>query len=86
MLQKLLQNIWKTKYAKSNYQTNTQHFSNPEYIFKSAKSSLEKRNPVENSKTIICKVLSKISNRKKTSKQQYNFYKEEKTSLEVYGM
>ena len=81
--------IWELewqKYPKSNYQTNTQHFSNPEHIFKSAKNFLEKRNPIEDSsKTIICKVLSKISNRKKTSKQQYNFYKA-KISLEVYGM
>ena len=51
-------------------QTNTKHFSNPEDIFKSAKNFLGKRNPKEDSfKTAIIKVLSKISNRKKTSKQ-----------------
>ena len=55
-------------------QTHKKYFSNPEDIFKSAKNFLEKRNPEEDSsKTTISKVLSKISNRKKTSKQQYNF-------------
>ena len=52
--------IWKTK----------QHFSKPEDIFKSAKKFLEKLNTKEgSSKTTISKFLSKISNRKKTSKQ-----------------
>ena len=51
-------------------QTNTKNFSNPEDIFKSAKNVLEKRNPKEESfQTSISIVLSKISNRKKTSKQ-----------------
>ena len=51
-------------------QTNTKHFSNPEDIFKSAKNFLEKLNTKEDSsKTTISKFLSKISNRKKTSKQ-----------------
>ena len=50
-------------------QTNTKHSSNPN-IFKSA---------------TISKVLSKIPNRKKTSKQQYNFCKT-KISLKVHGM
>ena len=61
MLQNILQNIWKIKYAKSN---------NTEDIFKSAKNILEQLNTKEDfSKTIISKFLSKISNRKKTSKQ-----------------
>ena len=65
MLQNFLQNIWKIKYAKIK-----QHFSNPEDIFKSAKNFLEKLNTKEDcSKTTISKFLSKISNRKKTSKQ-----------------
>ena len=55
-------------------------------FFKSAKNFLEKRNPKEDSsKTTISKVLSKISNKKKTSKQQYNFHKA-KSSLEVHEM
>ena len=67
-------------------QTNTKHFSNPEDIFKSAKNFLEKRNLKEDSsKTNIYKVLSKISNRSKISKQQHNFCKA-KISLEVHGM
>ena len=67
-------------------QTNKKHFSNPENIFKSAKNFLIKRNPKEDSsKTTISKVLSKISNKKKTSKQQYNFWKA-KVYLEVHGM
>ena len=67
-------------------QTNTKHFSNPEDIFKSAKNFLERRKPKsDSSKTTISKVLSKISNRKNTSKQQYNFCKG-KISLEVHGM
>ena len=50
-------------------QTNTKHFSNPEDIFKSAKNFLEKSSPKEDSsKTTISKVLSKIYNKKKTSK------------------
>ena len=78
MLQNFLQNV--------QNQTNVKHFSNPEDIFKSIKNFLEKRNHKENSsKTTISKVLSKISNRKKTSKQQYNFCKA-KISLEVHGM
>ena len=44
------------------------------------------RNPKEDfSKITISKALNKISNRKKTSKQQYNFCKG-KVSLEVHGM
>ena len=39
-----MQNISKTKYAKSS---NTKYFSNPEVPFKSAKNFLEKRNPKE---------------------------------------
>ena len=54
--------------------TDTKHFSNPEDIFKSARNFLEKRNLNEDScENIISKVLSKIPNIKKTSKQQYNF-------------
>ena len=50
-------------------QTNKKHFSNPEDIFKSAKNFLEKSSPKEDSsKTTISKVLSKIYNKKKTSK------------------
>ena len=53
---------------------NTKHFSNPEGIFKSAKKIFGKLNTKEDfSKTTISKFLSKIPNRKKTSKQQYNF-------------
>ena len=67
-------------------QTNTKHFSNPEDIFKSAKDFLRKGNLKEDfSKTTISKVLSKIFNRKKNSKQQYNFWKA-KISLEVHGI
>ena len=76
ILQNFLQNIWKIKYAKSN----------PEDILKSAKNFLENLNTKEDSsKTTISKFLSKISNRKKTSKQYYNFRKA-KTSLEVHGL
>ena len=54
--------------------TDTKHFSNPEDIFKSARNFLEKRNLNEDScENFISKVLSKIPNIKKTSKQQYNF-------------
>ena len=67
-------------------QTNTKHFRNPEVIFKSAKNYLEKLNTKEDSsKTTISRFLSKIPNRKTTSKQQYNFCKA-KISLEVHGM
>ena len=56
--------------------TDTKHFSNPEDIFKSARNFLEKRNLNEDScENTISKVLSKIPNIKKTSKQQYNFWK-----------
>ena len=66
-------------------QTNIKRFSSPEDIFKSAKNFFEKLNPKENfSKTTISKVLSKISNRQKTSKQKSNFCKA-KISLEVHG-
>ena len=66
--------------------TNTKHFTNPEDIFKLAKNFLERRNPKENSsKTAISKVLGKISVRKKTLKQQYNFCKA-KSSLKVHDM
>ena len=54
--------------------TDTKHFSNPKDIFKSARNFLEKRNLNEDScENFISKVLSKIPNIKKTSKQQYNF-------------
>ena len=50
-------------------QTNTKHSSNPEDIFKSAESLLEKPNTKQDfSKTTISKIVSKISHRKKTSK------------------
>ena len=46
-------------------QTNTKHSSNADDIFKSAKNLLEKLNPNEDSsKTIISKVLKKITERK----------------------
>ena len=77
MLQNFLQNIWKKNMQN---QTNAKHFRNPEDIFKSAKNFLEKLNL-----TTISKFLSKIPNRKKTSKQQYNFCKA-KISVEVHGM
>ena len=55
-------------------QTHTECFSSSEGTFKSAKILLEKLNPKEDSsKTTISKVLILISNRKKTSKQQYKF-------------
>ena len=67
-------------------QTNTKYSSNTEDIFKSAKNILEKLNTKEDSsKTTISKFLSKIPNRKTTSKQQYNFCKA-KISLEVHSM
>ena len=54
--------------------TDTKHFSNPEDIFKSARNFLEKRNLNEDScENTISKVLSKIPNIKKTSKQKCNF-------------
>ena len=72
------QNMRNQKYAKDS--------SNSEDIFKSAKNFLEKLNTKEDSnKTTISKIESKIRNRKKTSKQQYNFCKA-KISLEVHGM
>ena len=77
MLQNFLQNIWKKNMQN---QTNAKHFRNPEDIFKSAKNFLEKLNL-----TTISKFLSKIPNRKKTSKKQYNFCKA-KISVEVHGM
>ena len=77
------------KYLKDkicNIKLKVKHLSKPEYIFKPAKNFLEKRNLIEDSsKTTISKILSKISNRKKTLNQQYNFCKA-KISLEVYGM
>ena len=67
-------------------QTNANHSRNPKDIFKSAKKFLEKLYPKEDSsKTTISKVLSKISNRRKTSKQQYNFCND-MISLEVHDM
>ena len=58
-------------------QTDSKHSSNPKDTFKSAQNFLEKPNPEENfSKTTISKFLSKTPNRRKTSKQQYNFYKD----------
>ena len=84
MLQNILQNICKTKHAKSK--KIQKHPSNLENIFKSAKNNLEKLTTKEDSsKTTISKVLNKIPNRKKISKQQYNFFKA-KISLEVHGM
>ena len=68
-------------------QTNAKHFINPEDIFKSGKHFLEKRKPKEESlKTTLPKVLNKTSNRKKTSKQQYNFCTRLRFLLEVHGM
>ena len=65
---------------------NTKHYSKPEDIFKLAKNVLEKLSTKEDSsKSTISKILIKIPNRKKTSKQQYNFCKA-KISLEVHGM
>ena len=67
-------------------QINTKHSSNPECIFTPANKFLEKLNAKEDSsKAALSKVLRKIPNRKKTSKQQYNFCKA-KISLEVHGM
>ena len=65
-------------------ETKTKYSSNPKGIFKTAKGLLEKLNTKEDSsKTIMSKVLSKISHRKKTSKQQYNFCRA-KISLKVH--
>ena len=65
-------------------QTNTKYSSNPKDIFKSAKKYLENRSTKEDSpKANIAKSLSKISNRKKASKQQYNFFKD-KISWQVH--
>ena len=67
-------------------QTNTKHSSNSRDIFKPAKKFLEILNPKQDfSKTMKSKVLRTISNRKKTSKQQYNFYKDI-ISLKVHGI
>ena len=67
-------------------QTNTKHSNKPEDIFRLAKNFFENRNSKTDSfKTTISKALSKIFNRKKTSKQQYKFCKA-KISLEVHGM
>ena len=83
---KMLQNLLQIRRQNIQSQTILQHFSNPEDTFKSAKNFLEKRDPEGDSyKATISKVLSKISNRKKTSKQQYNFCKA-KVSLEVHSM
>ena len=83
---KMLQNLLQIGRQNMQSQTIPQHFSNPEDTFKSAKNFLEKRDPEGDSyNTTISKVLSKISNRKKTSKQQYNFCKA-KVSLEVHSM
>ena len=51
-------------------QTNIKYSSNPKDVFKSAKSYKELL------ETTICKVLSKILNRNKTLKKQYNFCKD----------
>ena len=60
-------------------QTNENHSSNFDDI-------LGKRNTKQDSSnTATSKVLSKISNRKKTPKQQYNFCMA-KISLEVHGV
>ena len=65
MLQNVLQNIWMIKYGNSKNNTLVTL-----RIFKSAKTFLEKLNTKEDSsKTTISKFLSKMSNRKKTSKQ-----------------
>ena len=67
-------------------QTNIKYSCNPKYIFKSSKKKIEKLNPKEDSsKTTTSKVLSKILNRNKISKKQYNFYKD-MISLEVRDM
>ena len=59
---------------------------NPKDIFKSAKDFLERLNPKEDSPiTTILEVLSKILNRKKTSRQQHNFCKG-MIFLEVHDM
>ena len=83
MLQKFLQKIRKKKYAN---QANTNHSSNHQNIFKSAKNFLENHNTKEcSSKTTLSKGLGNILNRKKTSKQQYNVCKA-KLSLEVHDI
>ena len=65
-------------------ETKTKYSSNPKGIFKTAKDLLEKLNTKEDSpKTTISKVLSKISHRRKTSKQQYNLCNA-KISLKVH--
>ena len=65
-------------------QTNKNHSVNPKETFQSTKNFLEKPNSKEDSsKTTICNVLSKIPNRKKTSKQRKNFSKDT-ISLEVH--
>ena len=67
-------------------QNQAKHSSNPKDVFQSAKSILEKLNPKgTSSKTTISKVPIKTPNRKETSKQQYNFYKD-MISLEVHNM
>ena len=72
--------MWKIKLVKK-------HFSKLEDISKSAKNFLEKHKPKkDSSKTTISKVLSKISNKKKTSKQQCNICKEANISLKLHGM
>ena len=83
MLQNFLKKIGKTKYAN---QANTNHSSNHQNIFKSAKNFLENHNTKEcSSKTTLSKGLGNILNRKKTSKQQYNVCKA-KLSLEVHDI
>ena len=63
-------------------QTNEKHSSNFDDIF----DFLGKRNTKQDSSnTTTSKVLSKISNRKKAPKQQYNFCMA-KISLEVHGV
>ena len=67
-------------------QSNAKYCSNSEDILKSTKNFLEKINPKQDSsKTTISKVLRKIPNRKKTSKQQYNFCMT-KISLQIHNV
>ena len=75
-------------FARQNMQNqkNAKHPSNSVDIFKSTKNFLEKLNTKEDSSnTTTSNVLCKILNRKKTSKQQYNFFMA-KISLEVHGV
>ena len=74
-------------YTQLSSNENTKHSSNPENILASAKNFLKKlTTKADTSKTTISEVLSKNSERKKISKQQYNFCETKRFAEEVHGI